>query len=90
MPELYLAIYRHVARGELALAREIQDACCHVIYDMCSGTGNMYAVIKAVLREMGGPDVGGVRPPLTDTAPGDREMICRCAAKIRELTAKYA
>ena len=90
MPELYLAIYRHVKEGRLELAREIQDECCHVIYDMCSCHGNMYAVIKAILRQLGGPDVGGVRRPLADIVPEDMDTVRRCAGRIRELTAKYA
>ena len=61
MPELYLKIFELVRNNEIALAREIQDECCHVIYQMCSCRGNMYAVIKGILRENGGPDIGSVR-----------------------------
>ena len=87
MPELYLALYRLFLRGELAEARRIQDECCHIIYEMCSCTGNLYAVIKAVLRELGAPDIGGVRAPLTNIQPEDRDTVLRCAQHIREQTA---
>lgn len=90
MPELYLAIFRLVNQGQLALAREIQDECCHVIYAMCSCRGNMYAVIKAILRELGAPDIGGVRKPMADITPEDMETVRRCAEKIKSLTEKYA
>ena len=90
MPELYLAIYRLVRQGNIALAREIQDECCHVIYGMCSCQGNMYAVIKAILRELGAPDIGGVRKPMADIVPADMEAVRRCAEKIKSLTEKYA
>ena len=90
MPELFLAIYRLVGEGKLAEAREIQDACCHVIYRLCAGQGNMYAMIKGVLRENGGPDIGGVRAPLYDLQPEDAPLVRECAETIRELLRKYA
>ena len=89
MPELYLKIYELVQNNDIARAREIQDECCHVIYQMCSCKGNMYAVIKGILRENGGPDIGSVRAPLYELQPEDGEIVRACAARIRELTAKY-
>ncbi|MBO5544810.1 MAG: dihydrodipicolinate synthase family protein [Oscillospiraceae bacterium] len=90
MPELYLKIYSLVGEGKISEAREIQDACCHVIYKMCSAKGNMYAVIKGILRLNGGPDIGGVRAPLYNLQPEDMPIVEACAAEIRELIAKYA
>ena len=89
MPELYLAIYRLFQEGHIAQAREIQDACCHVIYKMCSCKGNMYAVIKGILREQGGPDIGGVRAPLFDLQPEDLPIVKELAAEITALVKKY-
>lgn len=89
MPELYLAIYRLFHEGRIAEAREIQDACCHVIYKMCSCKGNMYAVIKGILREQGGPDIGGVRAPLFDLQPEDLPIVKELAAEIAALVKKY-
>ena len=89
MPELYLKIFELVRNNEIARAREIQDECCHVIYQMCSCRGNMYAVIKGILRENGGPDIGSVRAPLYELQPEDGETVRACAARIRELIAKY-
>ena len=89
MPELYLAIYRLFGEGKIAEAREIQDACCQVIYRMCSAQGNMYAVIKGILRENDGPDCGSVRAPLYALQPGDEAIVADCARMVRELTEKY-
>ena len=89
MPELYLAIYRLFHEGKIAEAREIQDACCHVIYKMCSCKGNMYAVIKGILREQGGPDIGGVRAPLYDLQPEDIPVVKELASEIGALVEKY-
>ena len=90
MPELYLAIYRLVKEGKIAEARPIQDECCHVIYKLCSGHGNMYAMIKETLRDMGAPDIGGVREPLFNLTEEDKAICAECAAGIRKLIAGLA
>ena len=89
MPELYLKIYELTQAGKIAEAREIQDACCQMIYKMCSGQGNMYAMIKAIIREMGGPDDGGVRAPLYPLQDADLPIAKETAKQITELIAKY-
>ncbi len=89
MPELYLAIYRLVQQGEIAKAREIQDECCHMIYRMCACKGNMYAVIKGILRAQGGPDIGGVRAPLYELQPEDLPAVEEMAKDITALVKKY-
>lgn len=89
MPELYLKIYSLFQEGRLQEAREVQDACCHMIYKMCACKGNMYAVIKGVLREQGGPDIGGVREPLYALQPEDLPTVKELAAEITALIKKY-
>ena len=70
-------------------AREIQNAACRIIYKMCSTRGNMYAVIKEIIRLQGGPDVGGVKAPLADLEEADL-MICKeIADMIAEAVHKY-
>ena len=90
MPELYLKIFALVRENRIAEAREIQDACCHVIYKMCSGKGNMYGMIKEILRRRGGPDIGGVRAPLYELTPEDLPIAQACADEILRLIAQYA
>ena len=89
MPELYLKIFELTQKGQIARAREIQDACCHVIYKMCSAKGNLYAVIKGVLRLRGAPDLGGVRAPLYDLQPEDQPIVEETAAEIQRLVELY-
>lgn len=89
MPELYLKIYELTAQGNIVAARPIQDECCHIIYKMCSCKGNMYAVIKEIIRINGGPDAGGVRAPLFDLQPEDEEIVRECAEQVRNAIAKY-
>ena len=89
MPELYLAIYALTQAGDLAAAREIQNEACRSIYKMCSARGNMYAVIKAILRKQGGPDCGGVRLPLAPLTQADQAVVDESAAMIQAAITKY-
>ena len=91
MPELYIKIYNLAVSGEnLALARELQQDANQIIYKMCSGKGNMYAMIKEILRITGGPDIGGVRAPLLNLTEADKEIAKECAAMIAAAKAKLA
>ena len=89
MPELYERIYALERGGDIASARAVQDACCHIIYKMCSGQGNMYAMIKEILRLRGAPDIGGVRPPLYPLQSEDAPIAASCAADIDAAIAKF-
>ena len=89
MPELYLEIFRLVQEGKIAKAREIQDDCCHIIYAMCSCKGNMYAVIKEIIRQMGGPDIVSVRAPLYELTQEDMPTVGKCVEMIRAALAKH-
>ncbi|MBR5020948.1 MAG: dihydrodipicolinate synthase family protein, partial [Oscillospiraceae bacterium] len=89
MPELYVELYRCVKAGELAKALEIQNECCRIIYKMCSTHGNMYGVIKEILRKMNGPDCGSVRAPLAELIEADMPIVDECVAMIQAAVAKY-
>ena len=89
MPELYLQIFRCFHAGELEKGREIQNECCRIIYKMCSAQGNMYAVIKEIIRLQGGPDAGGVRAPLLSLEAGDRETAAQASEMIQAAIGKY-
>ncbi|MDO4982303.1 MAG: dihydrodipicolinate synthase family protein [Eubacteriales bacterium] len=89
MPELYLKIFRLVQQNKIAEAREIQDECCHIIYKMCSCRGNMYAVIKEIIRLNGGANAGGVRAPLLNLCEEDMGTVKRCAEMVRNALKKY-
>lgn len=88
MPELYIYIYNAVKNGgDLKKALAIQDGCNEVITMLCSGQGNMYAMIKETIRQMGGPDCGSVAAPLYPLQSGDEQICARCAEKIQSLIA---
>ena len=89
MPELYIKLYECVKSGDLATALEIQNDCCRIIYKLCSGHGNMYGMIKEVLRKMGCPDCGSVRAPLAELIDSDYPIADECVAMIQAAVAKY-
>ena len=89
MPELYIKLYECVKSGDLATALEIQNDCCRIIYKLCSGHGNMYGMIKEVLRKMGCPDCGSVRAPLAELIDSDYPIADQCVAMIQAAIAKY-
>lgn len=89
MPELYVRLYDCVQSGDFATALDIQNECCRIIYHFCSGHGNMYGMIKEILRINGGPDCGSVRLPLAELSESDYPLAQECAAQIRAAVAKY-
>ena len=89
MPELYLKAWELFYAGKREQARQVQNDCCRIIYKMCSAQGNMYAVIKEIIRLQGGPDVGGVRAPLLELADGDRPIVTQAHEMIKAAIEKY-
>ncbi len=89
MPQLYLKLYECVKSGAMDTALAIQNDCCRIIYKLCSGHGNMYAMIKQTLRLHEGVDCGSVRAPLAELNEADLAIAQECAAMIREAIQKY-
>ena len=89
MPELFLKMDEYVRANELEKAREIQYVVNDVIYKMCSAHGNMYAVIKAVLKINENLELGGVRKPLPALTDADMAVVEEAAEMIRSAKAKY-
>lgn len=89
MPELYVKLFECVKSGDMATALEIQNDCCRIIYKLCSGHGNMYGMIKEVLRKMGCPDCGSVRAPLAELVESDYPIADECVAMIKAAVARY-
>ncbi|MBS6547088.1 MAG: dihydrodipicolinate synthase family protein [Clostridiaceae bacterium] len=89
MPELFLKLDELVKAGKMDEAREIQYAANEIIYKMCSAHGNMYGVIKAILKINEGMDLGGVRDPLPALIESDMAIVEEAAKMVRDAKAKY-
>ncbi len=89
MPELFLKMNEALANKDWELAKAIQYDVNEIIYKMCSAHGNMYAVIKAILKENEGLELGSVAAPLAPLAEGDEKIVKEAAEMIRTAKAKY-
>ena len=89
MPELFLKMDELVRANKMAEAKEVQYAANDVIYKMCSGHGNMYAMIKEMLRINENLDLGSVREPLEPLCEADKEIAAKAAAMVKKAVAAY-
>ena len=56
---------------------------------MCSAHGNMYGVIKAMLKINEGPELGGVREPLPALIESDMAIVEEAAKMVRDAKEKF-
>ena len=89
MPELFLKMDGLIRESRYAEAAPIQHEVNEIISELCACRGNMYAVIKAVLKINEGLSLGSVRKPLIGLQPGDEPKVEIAAKHIREAIAKY-
>ena len=89
MPELFLKMDELVREGRMSEAMEIQYDVNAIIYKMCSAHGNMYDVIKAILKKNEDLDLGGVRKPLASLTDCDMPIVEEAAEMIRTAKRKY-
>lgn len=89
MPELFLKMNECLAEKDLETARVIQYDVNEIIYKMCSAHGNMYAVIKAILKKNEGLELGSVKAPLAPLAKEDEKIVEEAAEMINAAKAKY-
>ncbi|MGY3724873.1 N-acetylneuraminate lyase [Granulicatella balaenopterae] len=83
MPELFLAANEAFIEGDFVKAQEIQYKIDRIIYAMCACHGNLYAVMKEILK-MKGMDIGSVRKPLPALIESDYQQVKVCAEMIDE------
>ncbi len=89
MPELFLKVWELFHAGKTAEAAQVQNEICRIIYKLCAAKGNLYAVMKAVLKAQYGLDLGGVRAPLPNMAEGDEAVVAESGKMIQAAVAKY-
>lgn len=81
MPELFLRLNQLIADKDLEKAKALQYTINEIISVLVSAHGNMYGVIKEVLRINEGLDIGSVRSPLSELVEEDM-VICQRAASL--------
>ena len=89
MPELFLRLNELIVSGEREKATALQYDINEIIYKMCSGRANMYAVAKEMLRINAGLDIGGVRAPLENLRADDIAIAREAAAMVCDAKKKH-
>ena len=89
MPELFLKMDALVRAGKYEEAAPIQHEVNAIISELCACKGNMYAVIKGVLKINEGLDLGSVRKPLIGLQPGDDGKVEIAAKHIRQAIRQF-
>lgn len=87
MPELFQHIFNCFRTGRMTEAAAAQYAVCHIIYTMLSAHGNLYAVIKEILRRRG-VETGDVRKPLPSLVESDKAVVDKVVEQIDTAIAK--
>lgn len=89
MPELFIKLDSLMKEKDFDTAKELQYAINAIIYKMVAGHGNMYAVIKEILRINEHLNIGSVREPLEPLASEDIEIAQEAAKMIQTAKTKY-
>mgnify|MGYP000850047164 FL=1 len=83
MPELFLKLNQLIADKDLEKAKELQFTINAIIGKLTATHGNMYSVIKEVLKINENLNIGSVRSPLTPVTGADRPIVEEAARLIR-------
>lgn len=83
MPELFLKLNQLIADKELEKAKELQFTINAIIGKLTAAHGNMYSVIKEVLKINENLNIGSVRAPLTPVTDTDHPIVEEAARLIR-------
>lgn len=89
MPELFLQLDALIADKELETAKTLQYAINEIISVMVSGHGNMYGMIKEILRMNENLDLGSVRLPLAPLVEDDLFIAKKAASLISQAIETY-
>ncbi len=88
MPELFLKADELVRNNDFEAAKAIQFAITKIIFKMCSCQGNLYAVMKEILKNRG-MNIGGARLPLAPITEADKEIIFEAEKMIDQAIRSY-
>ena len=89
MSELFIKADLFVNNGENEKARDIQTDIDRIIYMMCSAKGNLYAVMKEIIKRREGLDLGSVRLPLAPLYPEDESVVVEAIELIDNAISKW-
>lgn len=89
MPDLFLKLNSFIKNGDLENANKLQFMINDIIAKLAGGHGNMYALIKEILRENEDLDIGSVRRPLEPLTSKDKQLVIEAIVLINEARAAF-
>lgn len=89
MPKLFLKLDAAFDNGEVDLAKELQATITDIIFKMLVLDGNLYDIMKQIIKINNGLDIGRVRGPLALSSDADKYEIDIIAKLIKEAEEKY-
>ncbi|MHC5268742.1 dihydrodipicolinate synthase family protein [Enterococcus sp. LJL98] len=89
MPALFLKLDALIKEKELETAKALQYDINEIIGVMVSGHGNLYGMIKEILRINENLDLGSVRQPLAPLIESDLPIAQKAATLIQTALATY-
>ena len=89
MPDLFLKLNSFIKNGDLENANKLQFMINDIISKLAGGHGNMYALIKEILRENEDLDIGSVRRPLEPLTSKDKQLVIEAIVLINEARAAF-
>lgn len=85
IPELYIKIKELVDAGDVKGACDLQQIANEIISMLVSCHGNLYAVIKEIIKIRDGINLGSVRSPLPSLIDKDMPKVIATAKRIDEV-----
>lgn len=89
MPALFVKLEQLIKNGELNKAKELQTVVTEIVMVLCSSHGNIYAVMKEIMRRKDNIDIGGVRKPLVEVSSLDEAVIAKAIDLISKAEISY-
>ena len=87
MPELYIRIKAYMDAGNTEKACALQLRANEIIQKLVSCRGNLYAVMKEIIKIREGIDLGGVRSPLPGLTDADMPKVREAAVLVDRVLA---
>lgn len=89
MPALFVKLEQLIKAGELQKAIVLQNDITDIIMELCKSHGNLYAIMKEIMRRRDNIDIGGVRKPLVAFSSVDEPVVLTCIELINKVEKKY-
>jgi N-acetylneuraminate lyase len=89
MPKLYIELDKAFVKQDIRLAQKIQGDINEIIFKVLNCEGNLYDIMKKVLKYKDNLELGEVREPLPRASAEDEIVMGEIAVLIDEAEEKY-